>query len=137
MEKLLEIYNELAEEGVFLSSGCYHLQGDCDSVIIEKEGRYGIFLDIDKIRTVVQEKEAVVHEWAHMKTGTTYSLNASPVVKAKAERRADIFTVKKLVPKDELDAAVADGRTEIWELAEHFNVSCFFMQTAVRYYKSL
>lgn len=137
MEKLLEIYNELSEEGVFLSSGCYHLKGDCDSVIIEQEGRYGIFLDIDKIRTVIQEKEAVAHEYAHIKTGTTYPLDVSPVVRVKAERRADIFTIKKLVSKDELDAAVADGRTEIWELAEYFNVSCFFMQAAVKYYKSL
>lgn len=135
MEKLTEIYSELSDMGVYLGSGIYNLKGKCDSVLIYKDGRYGIFLDIDKIRTLVQEKEAVSHEWAHIQTGTTYPINASPITIAQAERRADKAQIKKLIPKDELDAALADGRTSLWELAELFGVSERFMKRAVTWYK--
>ena len=135
MEKLIEIYNELADAGVYLGSGSYHLKDECDSVLVCKDGRYGIFLDIDKIRTLVQEKEAVSHEWAHIETGSTYALNASPIVRAQAEHRADKAQIRKIVPKAELDAAVAAGRTELWELAELFDVTEPFMEKAISYYR--
>ena len=37
-------------------------------------------------------------------------------------------------PAEELDNAVADGYTDIWSLAEHFNVTPDFMRKAVCWY---
>lgn len=134
MDVLTEVYNDLLDSGVMVASGSYHLKGECDSVLIRQGDKYGIFLDIDKIRTLPQEREAVVHKWTHIQTGSTYTLDATETVREKAENRADKVQIKKLIPKDELDAAVADGRTEMWELAEIFGVSEDFMCKAVHWY---
>ena len=50
------------------------------------------------------------------------------------ENRADKWAVKRIIPVDELDEAVADGYTEIWELAEKFGVPEPFMRKAVCLY---
>lgn len=137
MEILTELYQELYEDGVFLHSGNYGLSGECDSVIVSDDHEhYGIFLDIEKIRTPIQEKMAVSHEWGHYTTGSLYAIDASDIVRAQAERRAEKAQIKKLIPKDELDAAVADGRTEPWELAELFGVPEDFMRKALHFYNS-
>lgn len=135
MERLTEIYNDMERAGVYLASGVYHLKGDCDSVVLRDGDHYGVFLDIEKIRTLVQEKEAVSHEWAHIKTMTTYALDAPWDVKARAENRADKEQIRMLVAENELFEAFSDGHTEIWELAERFNVSEDFMRKAVHYYE--
>lgn len=44
--------------------------------------------------------------------------------------------ITHLVPKDELDLAVAAGHTEIWDLAELFNVTEPFMRKATWWYQN-
>ena len=122
MEALNNIYKEMSDSGVILRSGVFNFKGNCDSVLICKNSQYGVFLDIEKIRTLAEEKEAVSHEWAHIKTGAVYSLNTSLEVKAKAENRALKYQIRTLIPKDKLDSAISNGYTETWELAEYFNV---------------
>ena len=135
MERLTEIYEDMARSGIFLSSGSYHLKGDCDSIVVRDGENFGVFLDIDKIRTIVQEKEAVSHEWAHILTGTTYSFDDPPEVKARAENRADKRQIRLLIAENELLDAISDGYTEIWELAERFNVSEDLMRKALHLYE--
>ena len=133
-EKLTELYNELLSAGVLVFSGSYHLKGDCDSVIVSDGARYGIFLDIDKIRTVAQESEAVSHEWAHYATGATYTFDAPPSVRQKAEVRADRAQIEKLLPFDEMRGAIHAGRRQIFELADYFTVSEEMIRNAISYY---
>lgn len=135
MEKLLQIYREMTVAGVALAAGSYHLKGDCDSIVVRDGDRYGVFLDIDKIRTVAQEKESVSHEWAHIKLGATYKIDDPWDIKARAENRADKEQIRSLVSENELFEAVSDGYTEIWELAERFSVSEDFMRKVVHYYE--
>lgn len=132
---LTETYWELFDDGVFFHTGNYQLDGKCDSVIVSDGEHYGIFLDIGKVQTPMQEKMAVTHEWAHYRTGSTYSINADETVRKQAERRADKAQIRRLVPKADLAAAVADGRTEPWELAEIFGVPESFMCQAIQYYQ--
>lgn len=133
-DRLTEIYKELQDGGVFLSSGSYHLKGECDSIVVCDGIRYGIFLDIDKIQTLVQEKEAVSHEWAHIVTGATYTFDVPPAVRQKAERRAEVAKIKKLLPFDELRGAIKNGYNTIFELSEYFMVSEDTVSQAVEYY---
>lgn len=133
-ENLTEIYNELLSAGVLVSSGSYHLKDDCDSIIVSDGVHYGIFLDIDKIRTVAQEAEAVSHEWAHYHTGATYTFAAPPAVKQKAEARADRAQIEKLLPFEEMRGAIRAGRSQIFELAEYFTVSEEMIRSAISYY---
>ena len=52
----------------------------------------------------------------------------------KHENRADKWAIQRLIPLPELDAARADGHTELWELAEYFGVTEDFMRKAVCWY---
>ena len=132
---LTETYRELFDDGVFFHTGNYQLDGKCDSVIVSDGKHYGIYLDIGKVQTPMQEKMAVTHEWAHYRTGATYAIDADDVVRKQAERRADKAQIRRLVPEADLAAAVADGRTETWELAEFFDVPEPFMCQAIQYYQ--
>jgi hypothetical protein len=47
------------------------------------------------------------------------------------EHKADKWAVEQLVPDWALDDAIAQGCTELWELAERFGVTESFMRKAV------
>ena len=95
-----------------------------------------IAIDIDKIETSIEEKETIAHEESHIETGSFYNFYSPLDVKEKHERRAEVHTIKKLVPLDELKEAVDCGFTEVWDLADFFDVSCKFITKALEYYKS-
>ena len=42
--------------------------------------------------------------------------------------------VKRALSEDELDKAIAEGYTEMWDLAEHFGVTEDFMRKVVCWY---
>lgn len=134
MEELTEIYNDLLDKGVMMYAGNYHLSGDTDAATIKLGDNFGVFLDVNKIRTLRQEKEAVVHEWAHIVEDATYCVDAPPAIRQKAELRAERRTIKKLLPVEQLRAAMQNGITEVWELAEFFNVSESLILDAVEFY---
>ena len=60
--------------------------------------------------------------------------SALDITARRHENRADKWAIQKLIPVSELDDAVAEGCTELWELAERFGVTESFMRKAVCYY---
>ena len=84
----------------------------------------------------MQEKEALAHELGHCEYGGFYNRYSKYDIRAKAERRADKWAFARLVPYGRLMQAVRHGVTEVWDLAELFDVSCEFMQRAIAYYKT-
>lgn len=134
MEKLTRLYNELSSMGVSLFSGRYDFDGEYDALVATKGDLLGMFLDIDRIRTVQQELVAVGHEWAHIATGSTYTMGATPAMIQAAERKATRAQIKKLLPFEEMRAAMEAGYVEPWELAEYFEVTEDFVQEAINYY---
>lgn len=99
-------------------------------------GKCAVAVDPWKLRTVSDENVKIAHELGHCETGSFYNLYSPFDVQQKHENRADRWAIKKLVPKDELDKAVKQGNTELWELAELFDITEDFMRKAVEYYKS-
>lgn len=83
------------------------------------------------------EKEALAHELGHCEYGGFYNRYSPYDIRAKAERRADKWAFSKLVPYGQVMAAVKQGITEVWELAEYFDVSNEFMVRALAYYKTV
>lgn len=98
------------------------------------DGSYCIAIDPWRLATIEQETVSLAHELGHCETGSFYNRYAALDICQKHENRADKWAVKRLVPADELDEAVADGHTELWELAEHFGVTEDFMRKAVCWY---
>ena len=81
-----------------------------------------------------QEITHLVHEMGHCMTGSFYNLDAALDCRKKHENQADKWAILQLIPVDALDDAIAHGCTEIWELAERFDVSEEFMRKAICYY---
>ena len=94
------------------------------------------YIAIDQRLNVQQEREALAHELGHCEYGGFYNRYSKYDIRAKAERRADKWAFAKLVPYGQLMQAVRHGITEVWELAELFDVSCEFMYRAISYYQT-
>lgn len=70
-----------------------------------------------------------------MSTPTKWYIENTPLwLRKKYERAADKWAIKKLIPKDELEAAFQKGITEVWELAEYFEVTEDFVRKAAKEY---
>ena len=81
-----------------------------------------------------QERVHLIHELGHCVTGSFYNRYAAVDSRQRYENRADKWAIRQLIPVEELDNAVAEGCTEIWELAERFGVTEEFIRKAVCYH---
>ena len=82
----------------------------------------------------VQERVHLGHELGHCVTGSFYNRYAAVDCRQRHENQANRWAIQTLIPVDALDEAVAQGCTEIWELAERFGVTEDFMRKAVCLY---
>ena len=94
-----------------------------------------IAIDIGKIDTYAEEKVILAHEIGHCETGSFYNIYSPLDVRGKHEYRADKQSYQMLVPYEQLQQAIKDHITEIWELAKHFEVPYEFMQKAADYWR--
>lgn len=92
-----------------------------------------IAIDTKKIETRAEEKVILAHEIGHCETGSFYNIHSPHDLRGKHEYTANKRSYQILIPHAELKAAVKKGLTEIWELAEYFDVPCEFMQRAAEY----
>ena len=105
----------------------------CESISILKEGNCYIAIDPFKIRSIPDEKVKLAHELGHCETGAFYNQYAVCDIRAKHEKRADKWAIKKLIPEDELKEA-RKCCSNRWELSQHFEVTEDFMQKALDFY---
>ena len=137
MEKLDSIYQWLHEEGVYLFDRQLPFSNEDTKALTIKLTApevYGVFLDKGRIQSSAEETSAVAHEAGHYATGATHSLHSPFDLIEKHEYKANKWAVKRLVTSEALDQAVAEGHTEIWDLAEYFGVTEDFMRKAVCWY---
>lgn len=128
MEQILTLYDELNRAGVRF----YHWDlAEDRACTLEIGGNYSIFMDFDNIPTVAEELVTVAHEGGHVSTGATHKVSSPYDLIAKHEYKADKWAIQRLIPPEALDAAVAEGYTDLHSLAEHFNVTEPFMKKAV------
>ena len=82
----------------------------------------------------VQERVHLSHEIGHCITGSFYNRYAAIDCRQRHENRANKWAIRTLIPVDDLDQAIADGCTEVWELAERFGVTEDFIRKTVCLY---
>lgn len=126
-----ELFQAAEENGVTIEYCRLPLNG---SVSAPGEKGDFILMDYDLIGAGPDEWVHLAHELGHCVTGSFYNRYAVLDVRRKHENRADKWAVKKLLSVEALDEAVADGCTEMWELAERFGVTQEFMEKAVCLY---
>lgn len=82
----------------------------------------------------IQERVHLGHELGHCVTGSFYNIHAAIDCRQRHENRADKWAITHLIPVEDLDQAIAEGYTEIWDLADYFCVTEDFMRKVVCYY---
>lgn len=101
----------------------------------DSDGDCYIAMDPRHLYTLADEKTRLAHEIGHCVTGSFYNCCATCDIRQKHENRADKWAIKEMVPFEELEHAVADGHTELWDLADYFSVTEDFMKKAICWYK--
>ena len=80
------------------------------------------------------ERVHMGHELGHCVTGSFYNRYTPFDLRQRHENRANKWAIQALIPVEELDDAIAEGCTEVWELAERFQVTEDFIRKAVCLY---
>ena len=128
-----DLYGVAEQECVEITP--YRLQKRDALSLIDEDGRCYIAIDPTKITSGADEKTKIAHELGHCVTGSFYNVYSSCDFRQRHEARADKWAIKRLLPEDELHDAVANGHTELWELADVFDVTIDLVRKAVSWYK--
>lgn len=102
--------------------------------VMEDDGKCFIGMDASVQDGGTQERVHLSHELGHCATGSFYNIHAAMDCRQRHENKANKWAIEALIPVDDLDNAIADGCTEVWELAERFQVTEEFIRRTVCYY---
>lgn len=130
---LLELYNYADAQNIAVDAfplGKPEALSVCDA-----DGDCFIAIDPFRLRGAADEKTKLGHELGHCMTGAFYSADCPWQVRSRLENRAQKWEIEHLIGREALRAAVAEGYTQVWELAERFGVTEDFMRKAVRWYR--
>ena len=130
--KLNDLYSFADEQNIEVITHAMPENGSM-SVMLE-DGRCFVGMD-DAVRDGgIQERVHLGHELGHCVTGSFYNIYAAIDHRQRHENRANKWAIQTLVPVEALDDAIAEGCTEVWELAERFQVTEEFIRKAVCLY---
>lgn len=132
MDRLSALYDIAANDGITLE--CFPLSC-CQSMSVQEDGKCFIGIDPYQLHSTPDEIVKLAHELGHCETLSFYNRWSPADDIGRHENRADRWAIQRLIPEEELDAAVESGLTEAWELAEHFQVTEPFLRRAVAYYR--
>lgn len=132
--ELLELYQLADAEHIAVYS--FDLPQTHSLSLMNNDGSCAVAIDPFGLNSTKDEKIRLAHELGHCVTGSFYNRYSDFDIRARSEYKADKWAIKKLIPKDELQAAFEQGYTEPWDLAEYFNVTEEFIIKAVNYYRS-
>lgn len=102
--------------------------------LMDEQGRCFVGMDEGVRDGGTQERVHLSHELGHCLTGSFYNRYAAVDCRQRHENAANKWAIQTLIPVDDLDQAVAEGCTEVWELADRFGVTEDFMKKAVCLY---
>lgn len=104
------------------------------SVMETSDGKCYIALDPFKFQSDADELVKGLHEIGHCDTGSFYNEYATCDIRQKHENQADKRAIQLCLSAKDLDEAVSNGYTEMWDLADYFGVTEDFMKKAVCWY---
>ena len=105
--------------------------------IMDENGKCYIGIDESVLDGDALERVHMGHELGHCETGSFYNIHSPFDLRERHEYKANKRSYQILIPHAELKAAVKKGLTEIWELAEYFDVPCEYMQKAAEYWRQV
>lgn len=132
------LYEYARGSGITVDS--FKFKGEVKSLAVVVDAEKCIAIDYSKVETSCEERQILAEEIGHLENRSLYHLSdyCSPIrhlIIAQAEYKSRCFALKLLIPIGELKE-VSNYCTEIWELAEHFNVPEEIITSAVEYYRT-
>lgn len=121
-ELIAEYENELnIEEHSMVNKGLY-----CDNVVW-----------INRKMSTAEKLSIVAEEIGHYKTSSGNILDQDSIANIKQELQARRWAYEKVLPLDLVMQAITNGLTEVYDLAEHFDVTEMFMRECLKHYRLL
>ena len=132
--KLLGLYDFAEQQNIGVLS--FPMKENGSMSIMTEDGSCYVGMDESVMDGCVEERVHLAHELGHCATGAFYNRYSPFDLRQKHERKADAWAIRRLIPEAELQEAVSAGITELWDLAELFDVSNEFMHKAVQFYSN-
>ena len=101
---------------------------------IRYQGNYAIFLDFSKIRSTRLLKGICYHETGHSATGALHKISSPFELVERSEYRANRWAAEHFLPVEDFRDAFAAGYTELWQLAEYFDLPEQDIKNALTYW---
>lgn len=89
---------------------------------LRDRGMYAIFLDFTKIRSARLLRGVCCHELGHAATGALHKVASPFETVARSEYRANRYVAERFLSAEDFREAFAAGYTEVWQLAEFFEL---------------
>lgn len=134
MLTLNDLYKMAEESGVVVDE--FPMKKCVSFSLMDLDGGCYIAIDPLKLQSSQQERIILGHELGHCQTGSFYNSYSSFDIRKRHENRADKWSIIHLVPEKELNEAISAGFTQVWQLAEYFDVPCEFMAKALHWYRN-
>ncbi len=131
MVDLNTLYEDLRKQQVALYP--YDV-GNEKSVTIELNNKFAIFLDPFRVESIQEMKYILAHEIGHCATGCTHKVCSPLDIVQRHEHKANRWAIERYLPLENINAAIRQGYTEPWQLADYFDLPEGFVQTAIKHY---
>ena len=101
---------------------------------IRDGGFYAIFLDFTQIRSTRLLRGICCHEMGHAATGAVHKVDSPYELAARSEYRANRWSAQHFMTEAAFREAFTAGYTELWQLAEYFDLPERDIQQALNYW---
>ncbi len=101
---------------------------------IRDRGFYAVFLDFTKIQSTRLLRGICCHEMGHVATGALHKVDSPFELAARSEYRANRWSAQHYMTQDRFREAFCAGYTELWQLAEYFDLPEADIQNALTYW---
>lgn len=101
---------------------------------IRDQDAYAIFLDFTKIRSTRLLRGVCYHELGHAATGALHKIDSPFELVERNEYRANRWAAEQYLTEEAFREAFSEGYTELWQLAEYFDLPEADIQAALTYW---
>lgn len=105
-----------------------------EGVTIRDGECYAIFLDIAKTQSTRVLKGVCCHENGHVATGALHKVSSPYELVERSEYRANRWVAQNYLTEQQFRDAFATGYTELWQLADYFDLPEEVIKTALSYW---
>ena len=102
---------------------------------VRDQGFYAVFLDFTKIHSTRALRGVCCHELGHTATGALHKVDSPFELVERSEYRAARWVAEHYLTESMFREAFSAGYTELWQLAEYFDLPQDCVETALTYWK--